>query len=149
MEWYIKKFNELTNEEIYEILKRRVEVFVVEQNCPYLECDDKDQEAIHFFLKDNNCIIAYLRVLPQGVTYDEISIGRVLVIEDYRGKGIVNELMHKAIRYIESNFGESNIRISAQEYLLAFYESLGFQVISDVYLEDGIPHLEMLYLQSH
>ena len=145
MEWNIKKFNELSTEEIYEILKVRNQVFIVEQNCPYEDCDDKDKNAYHLFLSDEGKIVAYIRILHKGVSYDEVSIGRVLVNWEYRGKNFGRELMVKGIDFIESKLKENSIRISGQEYLREFYKSLGFKEVSEVYLEDDIPHIEMLY----
>lgn len=145
MEWKIKKFNELSTEEIYEILKVRNQVFIVEQNCPYEDCDDKDKNAYHLFLSDEGKIVAYIRILHKGVSYDEISIGRVLVNREYRGKNFGRELMVKGIEFTKNELKEDSIRISGQEYLREFYKSLGFKEVSDVYLEDDIPHIEMLY----
>lgn len=145
MNWKLKKFEELTVEEIYRILKLRNEVFVVEQQCVYQDCDGKDEKAYHLYIEDNGKIIAYLRILNKGVSYDEIAIGRVLVHKNYRGKGIAREMMLKAINFIELNLNEIVIKLQAQEYLLGFYKSLGFKEVSNVYLEDNIPHVDMLY----
>lgn len=145
MNWKILKFNELSNDEIYEILKLRSEVFIVEQQCIYEDCDGKDKKSYHLFAEHNGEILVYLRILEKGISYDEISIGRVLAREKYRGKGFAKQMMLRAIEYIENNLNEKVIRISAQEYLLKFYSSLGFVRVSEVYLEDDIPHIEMLY----
>lgn len=145
MNWNIKKFNELTVNELYEILKVRAEVFVVEQNCVYQDLDSKDKASYHLFLEDNEEIAAYLRILPKGISYPEIAIGRVLTKASYRKKGLAKEIMKKAIDYITDSLEEKKIRISAQFYLLEFYKELGFEPISDIYLEDGIEHIEMLY----
>ncbi|MCR1933408.1 GNAT family N-acetyltransferase [Clostridium tepidum] len=145
MECKIKKFNELTVEEIYEILKIRNEVFIVEQKCPYDDCDDKDKDAYHLFYMEEGKVIAYLRILEKGVSYNEISIGRVLVNKDYRRKGLARKIVLEAIGFIENNLKENVIRISAQHYLIDFYKSVGFTPVSKVYLEDNIPHIEMLY----
>lgn len=145
MNWELKKFEELEAEEIYEILKIRNEVFIVEQKCPYQDCDGKDEKSYHLYLQNEGKIIAYLRILKRGVSYDEISIGRVLVHKNYRGKGIAREMLIKAINFIETNLKEKEIRIQAQSYLLNFYRSLGFKEISKKYLEDNIPHIDMLY----
>lgn len=139
----IKEFLDFDVKGLYNLMKLRVEVFVVEQKCPYLELDGKDEQSIHFLIKDHEELIAYLRILPAGLSYREVSIGRVLVSEKYRKRGYGRELMNKALDYIkENNLGD--IRISAQDYLRGFYESLGFKKISEVYLEDNIPHIEML-----
>jgi len=145
MKWAIKRFNQLNVNEVYEILKMRNEVFVVEQQCIYQDCDGKDPNGYHLFAREDGDVAAYLRILDKGMTFDEISIGRVIVAQSYRGKGIAKELMLRAIDFVENELGENVIRISAQEYLFDFYKSLGFEKISEAYLEDGIPHVEMLY----
>ncbi|MBW9146078.1 GNAT family N-acetyltransferase [Clostridium sp. CM027] len=145
MKWEIKKFNELNGEEVYEILKLRSEVFVIEQQCIYEECDGKDNNSYHLFAKENGKIIVYLRILEKGISYNEISIGRVLTDKKHRGKGLAKQMMIRAIEFIENNLNEKVIRIGAQEYLVNFYEGLGFVRVSEVYLEDNIPHIEMLY----
>ncbi len=145
MQWYIKEFKELDTNEIYEILKLRSEVFIVEQQCVYQDIDGKDDSSYHLFALDKGMIAAYLRILEKGSSYNEISIGRVLIAKNYRGKGLGRELMLKAIDFIDNTIKEDAIRISAQEYLVKFYRDLGFDIVSDVYLEDGIPHIEMLY----
>ena len=148
MNWQIKKFSELSSYEIYEMLKSRSEVFVVEQNCPFQDCDDKDKNSYHLFLEENESIVAYLRILPKGLSFDEISIGRVLVKKEHRNKGLAREMMLNAISFIENELNENSIRISAQSYLLDFYKSLGFKVVSDLYYEDNIPHVEMVYINK-
>ena len=148
MDWEIKKFSELCCEEIYDILKIRNEVFIVEQQCIYEDCDGKDKNSYHIFAKENEEILVYCRILEKGISYNEISIGRVLTNKNYRGGGLAKQMMQSAIEFIENNLNEKSIRISAQEYLLNFYECLGFVQVSDVYLEDGIPHVEMVY-KSH
>lgn len=145
MNWKIKKFNELNIEEIYKILALRNEIFIVEQECPYLDCDDKDLNSYHLFLRENGEIVSYLRILEKGVSYDEISIGRVAVKKSYRGKGISRKMMLQAIEFIENNLSENTIKIQAQAYLLDFYSSLGFKAVSEEYLEDNIPHIDMIY----
>lgn len=143
MEFQIKAFEQLSNIQLYKILQARTEVFVVEQQCAYLEVDGKDIECEHLFLEENNQVLAYARLLPPGVSYKEASIGRVLVIQKARGKGLANKLMESAIAHLKSK-GYMNIKIQAQAYLLDFYKSFGFYAISDEYLEDGIPHVDML-----
>ena len=145
MEWKLKRFEELTTTELYEILRVRAEVFVVEQTCIYQDLDEKDKRAYHLYCEENGKVKAYLRILDKGVSYSEISIGRVLTTENNRRKGLAREMMEKAIDYICKDLGENQIRISGQLYLQAFYESLGFQTMSEMYLEDDIPHVEMLY----
>lgn len=144
MEIKVKYFTELNTEEIYEILKLRNQVFVVEQKCIYQDCDDKDKRAYHLLGIEDGKIVAYVRILQKGVSYNEISIGRVLTDIDYRGRGLAREIMIKAIYFIKNNLEEKEIKISAQKYLTDFYKSLGFVINSNVYLEDGIPHVEMI-----
>lgn len=145
MDFEIKHFDDLTTVELYKILKARIDVFVVEQNCPYEECDNKDYDSIHIFSEENNKIIAYLRIIPAGISCKEPSIGRVLVNKEYRRQGTAEKMMYLALEYINNNLETDFIRISAQKYLLNFYKGLGFEKVSEEYLEDGIPHYEMLY----
>ena len=142
--WKIKRFEELTTTELYEILRVRAEVFVVEQTCIYQDLDEKDKKAYHLFCENNGEIVAYLRILDKGVSYPEISIGRVLTRETNRRTGLAREMMQKAISFVEEELSEMQIRISAQLYLKKFYESLGFLMTSEVYLEDDIEHIEMV-----
>lgn len=144
MGWNLKKFDELTNIELYNLLKERTLVFVVEQNCPYPEVDGKDPFSYHLFKENNGEIIAYLRIVPAGVSYQEISIGRVFVKKEYRGQGIAEELLKKGLDFIENELKEKTVKIQAQDYLRKFYSSFGFQTISETYLEDNIPHIDMV-----
>ncbi|MCU5111495.1 GNAT family N-acetyltransferase [Bacillus wiedmannii] len=144
MGWNLKKFDELTNIELYNILKERTLVFVVEQNCPYPEVDGKDPFSYHLFKENNGEIIAYLRIVPAGVSYQEISIGRVFVQKEYRGQGIAEELLKKGLDFIQNELKEKTVKIQAQDYLRKFYSSFGFQTISETYLEDNIPHIDMV-----
>ena len=143
----IKAFNELSTDELYQILRLRNEVFVVEQACVYQDCDNKDLKSMHLFYKDKGTIVAGVRIVPKGISYDEVSIGRVVTNHKYRRDGLGSEMMKKAIAFIEDEWNETVIRISAQEYLLTFYQNLGFEIVSDCYLEDDIPHVEMLYVK--
>ncbi|MEF9934107.1 MAG: GNAT family N-acetyltransferase [Clostridium sp.] len=145
MDITIKKFEELSNKELYNILKARFEVFVLEQNCTEEDCDDKDYESYHLQYIENGELVAYLRIPTKGVSYEETSIGRVLVRSKYRKKGIARDMMKIAISFIENTLGEKAIKISAQEYLVDFYSSLGFEKVSDIYDEGGIPHVKMYY----
>lgn len=142
MELVIKHFSELTNIELYEILQVRVAVFVLEQNCAYQEVDGKDIDAIHVYLKDETGIQAYCRVLAAGVSYKEASIGRVLTLR--RGSGLGEEILSASIQVARDSLNANSIRIGAQAYAKAFYEKLGFKQASSEYLEDYIPHIEML-----
>ncbi|MGO1367823.1 MAG: GNAT family N-acetyltransferase [Senegalia sp. (in: firmicutes)] len=145
MEWFIKSFDELSKDELYDILKKRIDVFVVEQDCPYEEIDDRDKQSYHIFLKEDEKILAYSRILEAGISFEEASIGRVLVDKNVRGNGLACDMMNRAINFITNNLRYNIIRISAQEYLIGFYENLGFKKVSNVYLEDDIPHVEMVY----
>lgn len=145
MDWNLKKFKELDSEEMYKILRLRSEVFVIEQDCIYEDCDGKDEKVYHLYLKDNSEVVAYLRILPRNISYEEMSIGRVVVKKSYRGQSIASEMVKRAIQFIEKELDETEIRISAQAHLINFYGSFGFKQVSDEYLEDGIPHIEMLY----
>lgn len=143
--WNTKHFKDLTVDEYFEILHLRTAIFVVEQDCPYQEVDEKDRKAFHLFGRAKNGeVIAVTRILPQNVSYDEISIGRVALKKEARGRGIADELMEQTLKFIESILGKQNIRISAQTYLLNYYGKFGFQQVGKEYLEDNIPHVEML-----
>lgn len=145
MNFQLKSFDELSGKEVYEVLKSRNEVFVLEQQCIYQDCDNKDKNAYHLLVEEDGEIIAYLRILKKGIAYNEVSIGRVLVKKEYRRKGLARQIMLKAIDFIDKELNEKSIRISAQQYLIDFYGSLGFKVVSDMYIEDSLPHQEMLY----
>ena len=140
----IKKFDELTIHELYDILQLRIEVFAVEQDCVYQDLDQKDQKAIHLFFKENDKIIAYTRLFAPGKYFVEASIGRVVVDANFRKKGLGHILMKESIRAVQKLFNTSKITISAQTYLQRYYESHGFKQVGSGYLEDGIPHIEML-----
>lgn len=145
MEWSIKKFSDLTLDEMYDSLYLRTEVFVVEQKCCYQEVDNSDKVSYHIFAKDSEgTIVAYARILPAGISFDEVSIGRVVVDKNYRGQGLSRELVKRTLDFIKNEFNEKVIQISAQEYLINFYKSFGFEINSDVYLEDNIPHIDMI-----
>ena len=146
--WSYLHFNEISTLEMYEILKLRSLVFVVEQNCVYLDVDDKDISAFHLCGKLDDKLVAYVRILPPGISYAESSIGRVLTHPDYRTKGYGIELMNLAIEKTLTTFDVDSIKIGAQCYLLKFYNNLGFKASGESYLEDGIPHIEMLYTKT-
>lgn len=143
--WTCSKMNELTTTELYLILKLRSEVFVVEQNCVYLDADGKDWQAYHLCgWLNNELLVAYARLLAPGVSYTEASIGRVVTSPAYRKDGYGRILMQKAIDHTRDLFNVSSIKIGAQQYLTKFYNNAGFFATSEPYLEDGIPHIEML-----
>lgn len=143
IKWTSQTFEQLSKEDLYLILMERVNVFVVEQTCPYPEIDHRDQEAIHLIAKENGTIVAYCRIFQNGIVYKEASIGRVLVTQAGRKKGYGKMLLIKALEKL-SELGETSVKIQAQSYLKSFYESFGFKAVSDVYDEDGIPHLDMV-----
>ena len=143
--WKIKKFKDLSLDKLYEILKLRNKIFIVDQKSIYQDCDDKDKKSYHLFCEEDGKIICYLRILEKGISYEEISIGRVLVNENFRGQKLARQSMVKAIEFIENVLLEKVIIISAQSYLVKFYESLAFRVNSEIYKLDGIQHIEMIY----
>jgi ElaA protein len=146
IEWTCKKFTDLSPSELYEIMKLRAAVFVVEQKCAYQDADGKDSNAHHVMGYDEQkSLIAYSRILPAGVSYNEPSIGRVVSATNYRGKGIGKELMKETMRALKTMYGNVPVRISAQCYLLKFYTDLNFKIVGNEYLEDNIPHCEMLF----
>lgn len=144
IKWELKKFKELTVEELYDILKLRSEVFVVEQNCVFLDMDNRDHESYHLQGRAEGKLIAYVRILPPGLAYDEPSIGRVVSSPSYRRKGAGIELMERAIFETKKLHGDLPIKIGAQLYLKKFYENLGFRQCSDIYMEDEIEHIKMI-----
>ncbi|AZB42465.1 GNAT family N-acetyltransferase [Bacillus sp. FJAT-42376] len=144
MGWEIKSFQELSAETLYSILRERTQVFVVEQNCPYLEVDGKDLASFHLYHEIDGEITAYARLLPAGISFPEASIGRVLVKAEYRGQGLAVMLMEKALEFIREEQMEPAVQIQAQEYLRDFYGSFGFEAVTETYLEDGIPHIDMM-----
>jgi ElaA protein len=141
--WNIKNFDEFTVPELYAVLKSRIDVFVIEQNCPYPDLDNYDQRAIHLWAEENGEVMAYCRIFDKGIKYAEASIGRVLTTEKARGKSLGKLLIQYAVETIENRFHTSEIRISAQDYLLKFYGGFGFEDTGKKYLEDDIPHTEM------
>ncbi len=144
LEVSVKSFNELSTTELYKILQLRNAVFIVSQNCPYQDLDDKDFVSHHLVLIKENKFIAYARLLPENISYNEVSIGRVCVSESVRNTGTGRALMDISIEKCHNIFGLKPIRISAQLYLKKFYESFGFETVGNEYDEDGIPHIEML-----
>jgi len=144
MNWYLKHFDELTTKELYHILQLRNEVFIVEQNCPYQDLDNKDLKAFHLMGMRENKLLAYSRLLAPGISYSESSIGRVVSSPAARKSGIGKKLMAESIIQIRNLFHTDTIRIGAQLYLKNFYESFGFIQEGDTYLEDNIPHIIML-----
>ena len=145
MKFEFKHFNEITLDELYDILQLRAEIFVVEQDCVYNDLDGLDKVAMHQFAIKDNEIVAYSRLLKPGTRFADYSIGRVVVKQTVRGTGLGIEMMKAAKKYIVNEWGATKIKISAQKYLQKFYEDLGFEIVTDEYLEDGIPHFGMMY----
>jgi len=145
--WYNKSFNTLTTNELYDILKLRVDIFVVEQTCYYPELDDHDRhsDTRHVYCYHAGIIQGYLRILPKGLTYnDYISIGRVAIAQDARGVGLGHQLIEQGIRICQQLYAGQPIKISAQQHLENFYQQHDFETVSAMYLEDNIPHISML-----
>lgn len=144
LQWKCTFFDELTANEVYAIMHLRSEVFVVEQNCIFLDADFKDQYCYHLMGWKDDKLAAYTRLVPPGVSYEEMSIGRVVTSPFYRGGGLGRQLMQNSIYNCALIFGEKPIKIGAQLYLKTFYESFDFQQIGEMYLEDGIEHIHMI-----
>ena len=144
MNWILKPFTDLTATELYAILQLRNEVFVVEQDCVYQDLDNKDQPAFHLMAWNDNILCAYTRLIPPGIAYAEPSIGRVVTKPSERRTGLGKELMKRSLHELEKLYGKQPVRIGAQLYLLAFYQSLGFGQQGEIYDEDGIEHIEMV-----
>ena len=142
--WTCKKFEELSTKELYCILRLRSEVFVVEQNCVFLDMDNKDFYCHHLMGWEDDRLLGYSRILRSGISYAESSIGRIVTSPAARGRGIGRELLVQSINTLYALHGKQDIRIGAQYYLKKFYESFGFVQKGDIYLEDGIEHIEML-----
>lgn len=146
--WQCLPFDDLSSKEIYAILKARQAVFVVEQNCPFLDADDVDQHCLHLMgwqiQSAINLLAAYARLVPPGVKYAEPSIGRVITLPAFRGQGLGKALMQRAVQAMDELYPGLAIRIGAQQYLERFYSGFGFETASPTYIEDGIPHVEMV-----
>ena len=144
LQWSCKSFHELSTDELYKIIQLRSSVFVVEQNCIYQDCDDKDQQSFHLMGWQNDALVAYARLLPAGLAFPSPSIGRVVTATSTRKIGYGRELMSLAIEKIRLLYGDNIIIIGAQVYLKSFYASFGFECSGDIYLEDGIEHIKMI-----
>ena len=142
MELVIKSFDELTTQELYDILKARAEIFVVEQKCMYNDLDDRDQLSVHVFLKDGDGVAAYLRVLPKGVYDENVRIGRVITVR--RGVGLGKKVLEAGLAVAKERLKADNVTISAQTHAIGFYEKCGFETVSEVYMEEDIPHVKMI-----
>ena len=146
MELRVKRFDELTPDELYAILRLRTAVFVVEQNCPYLDPDGRDRTALHVWLEDADGIAAYLRVTDRDGERGDVSVGRVIAAR--RRQGLGSRVLREGIRVARERFGADRIRLDAQVYAQRFYELQGFRRISEPFLEDGIPHVRMLRAEA-
>ena len=144
MIFIIKRFNELSTQELYTVLQLRAEVFVVEQDCVYQDLDNKDLDAYHVLGILDKEIVAYARIFKPGDYFLESSIGRIVVKKEFRKFQYGYKLVENSIQFIENNLQQNTILISAQSYLTKFYNSLGFIRVGEEYLEDGIPHIKML-----
>ena len=145
--WQARHFRELDIDTLYALLKLRSEVFVVEQNCVYLDPDGKDRhpQTLHLIGRaDNGDLAAYLRILPPGLSFPQVSFGRVLTAPAYRGRGLGDPMLHAALELIEARWPGADIQIGAQEHLQAYYGKHGFVPSSEPYLDDGVPHIDML-----
>ncbi len=144
--WQCKPFSELSPLELHRLLALRCNVFIIEQNCPYLDPDYKDESALHVMGWNGDDLVAVSRIIPAGISYDEVSIGRVATSKSVRGTGAGKLLMTETMKFIASNYGKVPIKISAQSYLKKFYEEYGFKRTEKAeYMEDDIPHFEMTY----
>lgn len=144
LSFQIKTFQELTTTSLYEVLQLRAKVFVVEQNCNYQDVDGLDTKALHVLGYIDNHLIAYARCFAPGEYFPQAAIGRVLVEKNYRKENYGHRLLEESIKVIATYYNTTSIKISAQEYLLKFYQQHGFKAIGDTYLEDNIPHRAML-----
>jgi len=150
--WHCKRWEELSREELYALLRLRAEVFVVEQDCPYQDLDDKDRNGLHLWAERAGDrasvsvdVLALTRLLPAGVSYaKEVSIGRVVTAQGVRGTGLGRELMLRSLEALHQEWPGDSIRLSAQQYLESFYAEFGFEAVGEPYLEDGIPHIAMV-----
>lgn len=145
--WRLRRFNELTVKELYDLLRLRTDIFVVEQNCPYPELDGRDEHEQTFHLWYNvpdRIMVAYLRILPPGLSFEGASLGRVAVHREFRGGGLAHRMVDRAIEVALGAWPGVKIQIGAQEYLTGFYKAHGFRVSSEPYLEDNIPHIDMV-----
>jgi ElaA protein len=150
MNFEIKTFDSLSLHEFHDLVALRIQVFIIEQNCPYQDLDGKDKKSFHLIGRDKEGVIkATARILPAGISYPEVAIGRVVVDPSERGTGAGHALMRSCMEFIENQFGKVLVRLSAQSHLEKFYNQHQFISTGKEYLEDGIPHVEMLYLPKN
>lgn len=144
MDTVIKSFPELTAAELYEILRTREAVFIVEQTCPYPEADGKDYEAVHYFYREaDGRVMAYLRLFPKAGEPGTVQVGRMVTAGAVRGTGLGRRLLHEGVQYAIGQMGADRLYLEAQTYAVGFYRKEGFEVCSAEFLEDGIPHVRM------
>lgn len=145
--WFVQHYRDLSLNDFHDIISLRIEVFVIEQNCPYQELDGKDKSAWHIFAKNmHGQVIATLRIVPSQTAGNNPSIGRVVVKQDWRGIALGHLIMEKAMAFIREEFGQISVKLSAQEHLQSYYERHGFQRVTEMYLEDEIPHVGMVFI---
>lgn len=142
----IKDFNRLSGLEVYQMMHIREKIFVVEQNCVYLDADGYDPSCDILLAWEEDTLVGTLRIVPKGIKYEALSIGRVVVTKEARGKGVAHDMMIEALRFIKDKYGPVEVTLSAQLAIKGLYEKVGFKVVSDVYLEDEIKHVRMMYL---
>ena len=144
LEWTFKAFQELTLDELYDIMVLRQRVFVVEQECPFVDADNHDQPSLHLFAHYENQMAAYARIIPPGMYYKEPSVGRIVTAPEFRGTGLGKLTTQKSIDWTYQEFGKQPIRIMAQHRLMHFYHDFGFKEVGERFLEDDIWHIEMV-----
>lgn len=150
LDWQVKHFRDLSLNEFHDIIAIRIEVFVIEQNCTYQDLDGKDKKCYHLICRDDKGdIVSTARIAQPGLIYDEIALGRIVITEKLRGKGFGHELMKECVEFCKVKFGNTSIRMSAQSHLKKYYEHHNFIPTGKEYLEDGIPHSEMLYIPKN
>jgi ElaA protein len=145
LNWQTKTFDDLSNHALYAVLKLRLDVFSIEQQCIYQDLDNRDQEALHMLGWQGEELVAYQRLLPPGLDYPESSIGRIVINMEARGHNLGKEMVQRGMDFALGTWPGNDIRINAQAYLRKFYMNLGFEPLTEEYIYDGIPHLEMLY----
>ena len=146
LNWQFKHYNDLLLNEFHDILALRIQVFVVEQNCPYQDLDGKDKKCYHLICRNGKGdVVGTMRILPPGVSYEEVALGRIVLAESVRGEQQGHEMMKEAMTFSKEEFGDVAIKLSGQKHLEGFYNKHGFKSTGKEYLEDGIPHVEMIY----
>ncbi|MFA5575461.1 MAG: GNAT family N-acetyltransferase [Brumimicrobium sp.] len=147
LNWKIKHYNDLSLNEFHDIIALRIKVFIIEQNCPYQELDGKDKKSYHLICRDNEGeLVGTLRILPQGVAFKEVGLGRIVLDESVRGVNNGHQMVEEAMKFCKAEFGEVPIYMSGQKHLESFYQKHGFESTGKEYMEDNIPHVEMAYI---